>query len=83
MLPDLAYNMRWILFMTCVDKFVFLDWTFLLIGLGEKGKIIRELAFVVQKRLKFHENSVELYAKKVNNQGLCAIAQHSLCITSF
>lgn len=68
MLPNLAYNMRWILFMTCVDKFVFLDQTFSLIGLGEKGTIIRELAFVVQKRLKFDENNVELYAKKVNNR---------------
>jgi len=30
---------------------------------------------VVQKRFKFPENSVELYAEKVNNRGLCAIAQ--------
>ncbi|KDO73608.1 hypothetical protein CISIN_1g0464731mg, partial [Citrus sinensis] len=29
----------------------------------------------VQKRFKFPENSVELYAEKVNNRGLCAIAQ--------
>lgn len=30
---------------------------------------------MVQKRFKFPENSVELYAEKVNNRGLCAIAQ--------
>ncbi|KAM1121488.1 hypothetical protein ACFX1X_003173 [Malus domestica] len=29
----------------------------------------------VRKRFKFPENSVELYAEKVNNRGLCAIAQ--------
>ena len=44
-------------------------------GLGEKGRRIRELTSVVQKRFKFPENSVELYAEKVNNRGLCAIAQ--------
>ena len=42
---------------------------------GEKGRRIRELTSVVQKRFKFPENSVELYAEKVNNRGLCAIAQ--------
>lgn len=30
---------------------------------------------LVQKRFKFPENSVELYAERVNNRGLCAIAQ--------
>ena len=44
-------------------------------GLGEKGRRIRELTSLVQKRFKFPENSVELYAEKVNNRGLCAIAQ--------
>ena len=29
----------------------------------------------MQKRFKFPEGSVELYAEKVNNRGLCAIAQ--------
>ncbi|KAG8380138.1 hypothetical protein BUALT_Bualt07G0162400 [Buddleja alternifolia] len=43
--------------------------------LGEKGRRIRELTSVVQKRFKFPENSVELYAERVNNRGLCAIAQ--------
>ncbi|KAF5481766.1 hypothetical protein F2P56_002394 [Juglans regia] len=43
--------------------------------LGEKGRRIRELTSLVQKRFKFPENSVELYAEKVNNRGLCAIAQ--------
>ncbi|KAF7813596.1 40S ribosomal protein S3-3 [Senna tora] len=42
---------------------------------SEKGRRIRELTSVVQKRFKFPENSVELYAEKVNNRGLCAIAQ--------
>lgn len=42
---------------------------------GEKGRRIRELTSVVQKRFNFPENSVELYAEKVNNRGLCAIAQ--------
>jgi small subunit ribosomal protein S3e len=43
--------------------------------LGEKGRRIRELTSVVQKRFGFAENSVELYAEKVANRGLCAIAQ--------
>merc|ERR1712087_535441 len=43
--------------------------------LGEKGRRIRELTAVVQKRWKFAENSVELYAEKVANRGLCAVAQ--------
>jgi small subunit ribosomal protein S3e len=46
-----------------------------MIYIGEKGRRIRELTSVVQKRFKFPENSVELYAEKVNNRGLCAIAQ--------
>jgi small subunit ribosomal protein S3e len=43
--------------------------------LGEKGRRIRELTSVVQKRFNFPENSVELYAEKVATRGLCAIAQ--------
>jgi len=43
--------------------------------LGDKGKRIRELSMVVQKRFNFAEGNVELYAKKVQNRGLCAIAQ--------
>ncbi|KAF5754735.1 putative ribosomal protein S3 domain superfamily [Helianthus annuus] len=43
--------------------------------LGEKGRRIRELTSLVQKRFKLPENSVELYAERVNNRGLCAIAQ--------
>jgi len=43
--------------------------------LGEKGKRIRELTSVVQKRFSFPEGSVELYAEKVATRGLCAIAQ--------
>ncbi|KAK4372835.1 hypothetical protein RND71_008219 [Anisodus tanguticus] len=39
------------------------------------GQRFRELTSVVQKRFKFKENSVELYAEKVNNRRLCAIAQ--------
>merc|ERR1712078_187782 len=36
---------------------------------------IRELTSLVQKRFKFPDSSVELYAERVNNRGLCAIAQ--------
>jgi small subunit ribosomal protein S3e len=43
--------------------------------LGEKGRRIRELTAVVQKRFRFPEGSVELYAEKVANRGLCAVAQ--------
>merc|ERR1711917_95232 len=43
--------------------------------LGEKGRRIRELTSVVQKRYNFPEGTVELYAEKVANRGLCAIAQ--------
>ncbi|CAA6659334.1 unnamed protein product [Spirodela intermedia] len=46
----------------------------LALRMGE-GRRIRELTSVVQKRFKFPENGVELYAEKVNNRGLCAIAQ--------
>ncbi|PCC98787.1 hypothetical protein CO192_13885, partial [Halopseudomonas pelagia] len=43
--------------------------------LGEKGRRIRELTSVVQKRFNIPEQSVELYAEKVATRGLCAIAQ--------
>jgi ribosomal protein uS3 len=43
--------------------------------LGEKGRRIRELTSVVQKRFAFRDGSVELYAEKVANRGLCAVAQ--------
>merc|ERR1711871_1104032 len=43
--------------------------------LGEKGRRIRELTSVVQKRFNFPQGSVELYAEKVLNRGLCAVAQ--------
>src|SRR5258705_6666753 len=43
--------------------------------LGEKGRRIRELTALVQKRFKFPENSLELYAEKVQHRGLSAIAQ--------
>ncbi|XP_055333326.1 40S ribosomal protein S3-B-like [Paramacrobiotus metropolitanus] len=43
--------------------------------LGERGKRIRELTSVVQKRFAFTEGTVELYAEKVAHRGLCAIAQ--------
>lgn len=45
--------------------------------LGEKGRRIRELTSVVQKRFNFPEGTVELYAEKVQTRGLCAIAQVS------
>ena len=43
--------------------------------LGEKGRRIRELTSVVQKRFNFPEGTVELYAEKVGTRGLSAIAQ--------
>merc|ERR1712023_24086 len=43
--------------------------------LGEKGRRIRELTAVVQKRFGFPENSVELFAERVDNRGSCAMAQ--------
>jgi len=43
--------------------------------LGEKGRRIRELTRVVQKRFGFEENTVELYAERVAVRGLCATAQ--------
>jgi len=43
--------------------------------LGEKGRRIRELTSLVQKRFNFAENTVELYAEKVAVRGLCAVAQ--------
>lgn len=43
--------------------------------LGEKGRRIRELTAVVQKRFEFETGSVELYAEKVADRGLCAQAQ--------
>merc|ERR1712149_86255 len=43
--------------------------------LGEKGRRIRELTAVVQKRFGFLPGSAELYAEKVQFRGLCAVAQ--------
>jgi small subunit ribosomal protein S3e len=43
--------------------------------LGEKGRRIRELTSLVQKRFQFPEGTVELYAERVQNRALSAIAQ--------
>merc|ERR1711981_805735 len=43
--------------------------------LGDKGRRIRELAALVQKRFRFPENSVELFAERVENRAACAMAQ--------
>jgi ribosomal protein uS3 len=43
--------------------------------LGEKGQRIRELTSQVQKRFNFPDGNVELYAERVQNRALCAIAQ--------
>src|SRR3954454_19351486 len=43
--------------------------------LGEQGRRVRELTSLIQKRFKFPENSVSLYAAKVQNRGLSAVAQ--------
>merc|ERR1711903_313548 len=43
--------------------------------LGDKGRRIRELTSLVQKRFNFPEDNVELYAERVQNRAMCAIAQ--------
>jgi small subunit ribosomal protein S3e len=43
--------------------------------LGEKGRRIRELTALVQKRFNFPDNTLELYAEKVQTRGLSAVAQ--------
>merc|ERR1711988_182183 len=43
--------------------------------LGDKGKRIRELTAVVQQRYNFPQNSVELFAERVENRAACAMAQ--------
>ena len=43
--------------------------------LGEQGRRIRELTSLIQKRFRFPENSASLYAAKVQNRGLSAVAQ--------
>ncbi|KAK2198373.1 bifunctional Ribosomal protein S3 [Babesia duncani] len=43
--------------------------------LGEKSKRIRELTSLVQKRFGFSPDTVELFAERVENRGLCAMAQ--------
>jgi len=43
--------------------------------LGEKGRRIREITSLIQKRFNFPAENVELYAARVQNRGLCAIAQ--------
>jgi len=43
--------------------------------LGEKGRRIRELTSLVQKRFAFKQDTVELYAERVENRALSAIAQ--------
>jgi len=43
--------------------------------LGERGIKIRQLTSLVQKRFNFDENSVTLFAEKVENKGLCAVSQ--------
>eukprot|EP00310_Coccolithus_braarudii_P014133 CAMPEP_0183352146 /NCGR_PEP_ID=MMETSP0164_2-20130417/27819_1 /TAXON_ID=221442 /ORGANISM="Coccolithus pelagicus ssp braarudi, Strain PLY182g" /LENGTH=254 /DNA_ID=CAMNT_0025524509 /DNA_START=89 /DNA_END=853 /DNA_ORIENTATION=+ len=43
--------------------------------LGEKNRRIRELTSQVQKRFNFPDENVELYAERVQNRAMCAIAQ--------
>mmetsp|Transcript_12996 Transcript_12996/g.18079 ORF Transcript_12996/g.18079 Transcript_12996/m.18079 type:complete len:279 (+) Transcript_12996:30-866(+) len=48
--------------------------------IGENGRRIRELTSLIEKRFGFAEGQVKLFAEKVKNRGLCAIAQaESLC----
>eukprot|EP01128_Nolandella_sp_AFSM9_P013021 TRINITY_DN98_c0_g1_i2.p1 TRINITY_DN98_c0_g1~~TRINITY_DN98_c0_g1_i2.p1 ORF type:complete len:228 (+),score=75.28 TRINITY_DN98_c0_g1_i2:366-1049(+) len=43
--------------------------------LGEKGQRIRELTAVVSKRFGYREGTIDLYAERVLNRGLSAMAQ--------
>ncbi|PKI84244.1 40S ribosomal protein S3 [Malassezia vespertilionis] len=43
--------------------------------LGDKGRRIRELTSLIRQRYRFPEGSLELYAEKVQNRGLHAVAQ--------
>jgi len=43
--------------------------------LGEKNRRIRELTQIVQRRFNFPEGNVELFAERVQNRALCAVAQ--------
>lgn len=43
--------------------------------LGEKGRRIRELTSVIQKRFGMAKGSVELFAERIPHRGLCAMAQ--------
>lgn len=43
--------------------------------LGEKGQRIRELSGLVQKRFNFPDGNVELYAERVKNRAMSALAQ--------
>jgi hypothetical protein len=51
------------------------DWGLCQNVLGEKGRRIRELTVLVQKRFGFADGAVELYAERIFNRGLCAAAQ--------
>ncbi|KYQ94458.1 40S ribosomal protein S3 [Tieghemostelium lacteum] len=42
---------------------------------GENARRIQELCSLVQKRFAFKEGAVALFAEKINNRGLCAVAQ--------
>ncbi|PAA71880.1 hypothetical protein BOX15_Mlig030908g1, partial [Macrostomum lignano] len=43
--------------------------------LGEKGRKVRELTAVLQKRFGFEDGQIEIYAEKMANRGLSAVAQ--------
>ena len=50
--------------------------------LGEKGRRIRELTSLVQKRFNFPEGTVELYAEKVNSEIFSMISDQLTCLRS-
>lgn len=43
--------------------------------LGERGTKIKELTMLIQKRFNFADGAIELFIERVENRGLCAIAQ--------
>lgn len=42
---------------------------------GDKGRRIREIKSLVQKRFNLSENNVSVFAERVENRALCAVAQ--------
>mmetsp|Transcript_44933 Transcript_44933/g.70433 ORF Transcript_44933/g.70433 Transcript_44933/m.70433 type:complete len:218 (+) Transcript_44933:1455-2108(+) len=46
--------------------------------IGHKGRRIRELTRLIEKRYSFGEQKIELFVEKISNRGLCANSQADL-----